>query len=321
MASSLKYTLHHYGEENELQRLGVWEVDIADKSKYWIIYIHGGAWRDPRIKHESFAPSIDAVLADDPDPNTHRSNSTINRTAAFASLDYRLSPHPDFPQDPATTPPAQYPGVRHPDHLDDVPAALAFLQRRYGFGVRYVLVGHSAGACMALQLLGTAPLPASSSDGLSDDDDNDDDGKPHLILPQAIVCFEGIYDFAGLNARFDGAYAGFMSGAFGNPEDWNAAAPVTLTGNYRDRWQGGGKDESGGGDGDGGGGNRVALLAWSPDDTLVDEPEVDAMARRLGADGVAGVVVMKDLEGDHDEIWEKGDGVARMMRVVFGKLV
>lgn len=37
MAASLKYSVHQYAEENELQRLGVWEVDIEDKSKYWVM--------------------------------------------------------------------------------------------------------------------------------------------------------------------------------------------------------------------------------------------------------------------------------------------
>ena len=37
MAASLKYSVHQYGDENDLQRLGVWDVDLEDRSKYWIM--------------------------------------------------------------------------------------------------------------------------------------------------------------------------------------------------------------------------------------------------------------------------------------------
>lgn len=37
MAESLKYTTHQYDSINELQRLGVWELDPANMNKYWIM--------------------------------------------------------------------------------------------------------------------------------------------------------------------------------------------------------------------------------------------------------------------------------------------
>ena len=37
MAASLKYSAHLYGSKNDLQRLGVWDVDVEDTSKYWIM--------------------------------------------------------------------------------------------------------------------------------------------------------------------------------------------------------------------------------------------------------------------------------------------
>ncbi|KAI1635900.1 hypothetical protein F4809DRAFT_611769 [Biscogniauxia mediterranea] len=344
--SSLKYTLHQYGTENDLQRVGVWDVDIADKNKYWIIYIHGGAWRDPRIALETFEPTIDQILlataSSSPSSSSSSppcsSGSTRSRhqnhhqrpgIAAFASLDYRLSPHPGFPQDPAATPPARYRGARHPDHVDDARAALAFLQARYGSAANYVLVGHSAGGCIALQLLAGLCSPTSSSPFLSQSQSLSLSSPPSssatsdsstitptaapalapapvpFAFPRAIVSFEGIYDFAGIASRLGPAYAEFLSGAFGPPDEearaWAAAAPLAYAGSYRDRWR-----EAGG---------RALVLAWSPDDALVDEPEIDAMARRLRRDGVEGLVVLKDLRGDHDEIWESGKEVARLVGV------
>ncbi|KAI1801033.1 alpha/beta-hydrolase [Daldinia bambusicola] len=289
MASSLEYTVHRYGA-HELQRLGVWDLDIADKTetKYWIIYIHGGAWRDPRIAHETFAPVITRFL--ESNSNKRKSNESPNSqspgsgipVAAFASLDYRLSPHPEFPQDPATTPPERFRGARHPDHLDDVRAALGYLQRRYAFGGRYVLVGHSAGACLAYQLVaGMSSTPTTTTSSVE------------VELPAAVFGVEGIYDMTGLDARFGGDYAGFLEGAFGPRDAWDGAAPMKYAGNYKDRFPDG-----------------LAVLGHSVDDELVDMPETEGMAERLEKDGVE-VLLVKDLRGPHDDAWQDGRGVAR----------
>lgn len=161
-------------------------------------------------------------------------------------------------------------------------SGLAFLQQRYGFGSKYVLVGHSAGACLALQLLGGL---ASIENGLE------------VVLPEVVVPFEGIYDFSGLNSRKGGTYAGFLSAAFGDdPLRWDAAAPLKVSESFCERWADG----------------KLALLGWSKDDDLVDEPEVDAMSARLQRDGVR-VMVWKDIRGGHDEVWERGDDVAKMV--------
>ncbi|KAL7625287.1 Kynurenine formamidase [Parahypoxylon ruwenzoriense] len=287
MAASPEYTVHQYGAHN-LQRVGVWDLDIASKAKYWIIYIHGGAWRDPRVTHETFAPSISHIVRQ----SSNDESGSGSAIAAFASIDYRLSPHPDFPQDPASTPPEQYRGAKHPDHLNDVRAALAFLQRRYGFGSRYVLVGHSGGACIAFQLL-------LANQG--------DDGDQKIALPDAVFGFEGIYDLNALNARFGGTYAGFLTAAFGDPgpsgENWDAVAPAKLPGSYGDVR-----------------GLEVVAIAHSPDDELVDEPEMDCILERLRRDGVKEVLTIRDLRGKHDEIWQNGEGIARTVLKILRRL-
>ncbi|KAI1827921.1 hypothetical protein F4861DRAFT_491672 [Xylaria intraflava] len=223
--------------------------------------------------------------------------------AGFASIDYRLSPHPGFPQDPATTPKDEYRGAQHPDHIDDIRSALVFLQRTYGFKSNYLLIGHSAGAALAFQLL----APSTSSDASV--------GTEQPVLPAAIMGLEGLYDFTGVNERFGGAYAPFFRSAFGeDPAAWDRAAPIKFTGNYAATWLG----------------RRLVLLGWSPDDTLVDEPEADNMARRLrdsdgfvvegegtGVKGEKRLILLKDLRGDHDEIWRSGEHVGRMVWIVF----
>ncbi|KAI0023577.1 alpha/beta-hydrolase [Xylariomycetidae sp. FL0641] len=300
MASSLKHTVEQYGTEHELQRMGVWELDPTDASKYWIIYLHGGAWRDPRIAHASFGASIDALLASPWRP----------RIAGFASLDYRLSAHPGFPQERRATVPAfRYRGAVHPAHLADARRGLARLQARYRFGARAVLVGHSCGAALAFQVVGRL-LP---------------DAGPLPVPPAALVGVEGLYDFAGIDARVGGAYAEFLSGAFGGPDPalWQAAAPVALPGSYAETWRLPDDDD----DAEEQGMTRrrrrkpVVVLGWSPEDTLIDEPEIDAMLARLEKDGLAAqTTVLKDLQGDHNAPWEGGADVARLVGVALEKI-
>ena len=56
----------------------------------------------------------------------------------------------------------------------------------------------------------------------------------------------------------------------------------------------------------------LALLGWSPDDELIDEPEVDALAAVLARDGVT-LRVFKDLEGRHNALYEDGRHFARLI--------
>ncbi|KAH0603827.1 uncharacterized protein H6S33_007486 [Morchella sextelata] len=148
----------------------------------WLIYIHGGAWRDPLITKSTAHPLLHHILLTHP---------TLNA----ATLNYRLSPHPDQPQAAA----------RHPDHLNDVLSGILYLRDNYGVAPnRVVLVGHSAGATLVFQV-----LPQLGAAGL---------------WPAAVVGVEGIYDLVGLVDEYPG-YAGFVEGAFGEREKWSAASP------------------------------------------------------------------------------------------------
>lgn len=228
----------------------------------------------------------------------------------------------------------------HPHHLDDVRSALVYLQRNYGFGGNYLLVGHSAGGALAFQLVAGSPSSSSShpssshsasgsstlTSSVAQDAASAEAGKNRPALPAAIVSFGGLYDFTGINERYGGAYAPFFQGAFGEEERcWDEAAPIKFPGNYTQKFP----IDSG----------SLILLGWSPQDTLVDEPEADNMALRLrdvdgfveegvGEEGEGkGVkrngnrlVLLKDLHGDHDEIWRNGEGVARMVWIALRKL-
>lgn len=190
-------------------------------------------------------------------------------------------------------------------------SGLRFLQRTFGFGTEYVLFGHSAGAFLTYQvLLGRSCLRGgrSSGDGDSDNDnDNDvfDNDFDNVALPVAAVGFEGIYDLTGLDVRMKGAYSSFIEGAFGPPSGWDAASPATAAGTFRTWSEGGG--------GGIGRRRRLAVLAQSPDDELVDMPECDTMEARLKRDGVSNVLVFRDLAGGHFQVVNDGS-FARVLK-------
>jgi kynurenine formamidase len=213
-----------------------------------------------------------------------------SRIAGFASLNYRLSPHPLFTQDTATTPPFAARVARHPDHLDDVVSGLRFLKRQLGVGGEYVLFGHSAGAFLAYQALLGPALRGSP-------------GGADVVLPAAVVGFEGIYDLAGLDGRMGGAYAGFIEAAFGEDRGaWRDASPATAAGSFGE-WAGLQ-------------GPRLAVLAHSVDDELVDTPELGTMEERLRRDGVRDMLVFRDLKGGHFDVVEDGSFARVLLRTL-----
>lgn len=210
----------------------------------------------------------------------------------FVSIDYRLSPYADFPQDPAETAGSELRRARHPDHILDVRAALKFLESEYRLASDYVLVGHSAGATLAYQLLMGEEALAGQR-------------MPQTIpLPAAIIGISGIYDLVGLNDRHGGNYAGFISAAFGTDQKaWQRASPASFAGSIKEKWPG----------------SPYSLLAYSAEDTLIDSPETDSMAAKLTKDGVD-LSVVRDLTGEHDFVWQDGSQVARLVAEALKRL-
>ncbi|CAM1508417.1 Fc.00g052650.m01.CDS01 [Cosmosporella sp. VM-42] len=272
----LTYTSRQYGEHS-LQKLGIWQfTDSPDPtSGRWIIFIHGGGWRDPRNTSDDFWPSIKHLLSSGRDKSDFR---------GFISIDYRLSPHPQFPQNLDKTPGPELRNARHPDHIQDIFLALKFLQDEFQLSNDYVLVGHSAGATLAFQvLMGDAALEGQS--------------HPRAPLPAAIIGISGIYDLVNLNARFDGQYASFIGGSFGDDQSvWEKASPRRFSGSFKKIWPGKG----------------IIKLAWSSEDTLIDEAEIDDMGARLKKDGVP-FQATKKLKGEHDFVWEDGSQICPLV--------
>ncbi|KAL4893894.1 Alpha/Beta hydrolase protein [Aspergillus ambiguus] len=280
-----------YGTDSSLQTVTVTTFAQPSNTGYWLVLIHGGAWRDPTQTSTNYLAPISNLLS----PKI-RNNTAPLPIAGIASISYRLSEHPDHPQDPKSTLIHDLRTAKHPDHIKDVQAALAFLQARYGFGDRYVLVGHSCGAILAFQsVMGRF---RSAND---------------VSVPRAILGMAGIYNIRLIRDMHPGvaAYQEIIEGAFGADENgWDAASPAVVDGEE-------------GVEGGWGVSGRLAVLAHSSEDGLVDLEQRDAMRtalRRWEAVSPGRAVELLDLTGQHDEAWEKGDELARGIIFVLEKL-
>ncbi|PLB40027.1 arylformamidase [Aspergillus candidus] len=282
-----------YGD-HILQTITVHQLPQAHKDAHWVVLIHGGAWRDPTQSATGYlAPALGALTA-----SSSYTSETLPYIAGLASIEYRLSPHPSHPQDPSTIPPREYRSAKHPEPVRDVQAALALLQRKYGFGSRYVLAGHSCGATLAFQV-----VMGSFRNG----------AEAEYVCPEAILGMAGIYNLRLLrDTHVDvSAYQMFIEGAFGPDEAvWDAASPVVVegAGGVRGGWRSG----------------RLAVLAHSEGDSLVDIAQRDAMAESLASwaddGGRTRWVHRLPILGEHDEAWEKGDELASAIAFTVAKL-
>ncbi|KAL5341800.1 Alpha/Beta hydrolase protein [Aspergillus crustosus] len=264
---------------------------------YWVILIHGGAWRDPTQTATTYiTPALSILIS--PSTKTSASPANPKPITGLASISYRLSPHPSHPQssNDTETPPVALRDAKHPDHFDDVQTALRFLQERFGFGGRYVLVGHSCGATLAFQSV----IPALVAQGGKDQG---------YATPIAVLGMAGIYNLRLLRDKHKSvsAYQEFIEGAFGGDEKvWNSVSPGVVG---VDGWESG----------------RVVVLAQSKGDTLIDGAQSEGMKKALeswenyGSKGERKVHAL-EIEGEHDEAWEKGSELARAILFTIEKV-
>jgi kynurenine formamidase len=297
MASSLATTTHPvhyphvvYSDDSDLNTLTVTQLRPAvvpnDPNRIFVIYIHGGAWRDPEIAASSFF-ATEKKLLDNATPQEK------DKISGIASINYRLSPYPSH----ATSPSSPHDPARnasHPDHINDVLAAILYLQEQYAFGSRYILIGHSCGATLAFQVAmkrfwGSQYDPTSAL-------------ELNVEPPMAIIGVSGIYDIPGLvdsNAAVP-AYRDLVVNAMGSDRRvWEDASPTN--GNYENGW----------------GEGKLAVLLHSGADELVAMDQPNAMFEALGKQGFndeAGSEkvrkYVKVTGWKHDAIWEDGKALA-----------
>jgi pimeloyl-ACP methyl ester carboxylesterase len=177
------------------------------------------------VTSSSFLPALSRIVAANTNTNEEEENNKgidIDDISGYASINYRLSPHPQkSPQNPHTTPAYELRNAKWPDHLHDVLAGIAHLQQKYAFGERYLLVGHSIGATMALlsTLAAASARSFTTSTGTGtttttttahgDGDRTQQTPPPKLLLPLpaiepplAVLGVSGIYDFPTLHDSF-----------------------------------------------------------------------------------------------------------------------
>ncbi|KAL4813699.1 Alpha/Beta hydrolase protein [Aspergillus spinulosporus] len=259
-----------------------------NESGYWVILIHGGAWRDPTQTSTSYlAPTLSILSSSE----SKSPNSQSQHIRGLASISYRLSPHPSHPQDASTTMESHLRSAKHPEHINDIQLALSFLQKKYRFGKRYILVGHSCGATLAFQAV-MASLSVQGREGPVNG----------YIAPLAILGMAGIYNLRLLrdSHRDISAYQEFIEGAFGADEKvWDAASPGVVRGEDGvEGWKEG----------------RVVVLAHSKEDELCDMEQSERMKEfleRWKGNDQKRLVQFLVTKGRHDEAWEKGEELAR----------
>lgn len=232
----------------------------------------------------------------------------------------------------------------HPQHILDVLSGLAFAKAVFGSAVEHngVLMGHSCGATLALQsAMGSArdwdwaSLPAASLRQSSSDDVNEKGAEMEsevrkseseaMFQPQAMLLLCGIYDLPLLVAPTSPGFAAYapiyreiVLGAFGSDECvWRRASPANHDGFMR-TWKKGGS---------------IVVVADSGEDGLVPPEQGEGIVRVLegqgwkrdyegeGKQGAKERVVHRvELKGSHDEIWEDGGQIARVIEDLLGRL-
>ena len=172
---------------------------------YWIIFVHGGALRDPLTTSLSILPSLPALFA-------------LPNVEAVVGVNYRLSAYPRHRTQPSNE------GVKWPVHFEDVRRGVGWvwgvggMKDAIGRGGRgWVMVGHSVGGTMSL-LLASASDNAAGKEGRQGEEAGEGvrDALSHL---KAVVSVAGIYDFPLLlrNAQQEqkAEYEEFIEAAFG----------------------------------------------------------------------------------------------------------
>jgi len=180
-ASTISHLNIPYGA-NALQKLDVYAPSGVNNMPV-VVFVHGGEWARHDKASVSFKPKF---------LNEHG--------IIFVSINYRLSP----------------PAV-HPDHVNDVAAAVAWLRSHIaeygGSPDKIFLMGHSAG-CHLVTLTGLDPRPLARF-GLKPKD-----------LRGVIAWSGGAYDLVQ-RAHDAGMYAPYIRKAFGDKEaNWRDGSPV-----------------------------------------------------------------------------------------------
>lgn len=273
-------------------------TDSTARHPRYLVHIHGGAWRDPRLTSASIEPAVAHAFSASVLPGEGPTPVT-----AIASLNYTVSqinyPAPTVMADP----PVPYDAIKdnhtdlareavHPQHVSDVLHGLALLGALGLTDGSYILSGHSCGACLALQSV----LQPPRHYGLGH--------LPEPPCPAALLGLNGLYDLPALaatdglgafHAHLRDDYEKFLSRAFGTDKDaWPDGSPASfdpasIAGRIRE-----------------GNAPRLVVLDQSTEDQLVPMNQQERLTATLAK--VAGLRLTQGqrLTGNHATPWEEG---------------
>ena len=210
-------------DQTRQQGKGVPEITsgIPHRDGLWVVYIHGGAWRDPLVDSSSFESAALTLLG-------RTAPGDAAPIAGIASLNYRLSQHPNHPTHPSPPkdPAAPLDAARtakHPDHIRDVLTGLSYLESVGALSNGYILAGHSCGAYLAFQVVMKQNRWGS-------------DAPIKIRKPEIILGLNGLYNMSAFldnpdssHAQLVPIYDAFTNGAFGeNKEQWFMTCPMVV---------------------------------------------------------------------------------------------
>ena len=271
---------------------------------YTLIYLHGGAWRDPTVDFTAVEATAACMFGEHTSP--------ASRISIIASINYSLSSHPTHPTapyDPAkgdTGDEARE--ARHPTHVLDVIHALRYLHDIAAVDDhKYILVGHSAGATLACQSTFVPPGYWSSHES-----------KLAVPIPAAIVGLNGLFDLPrlihepGTHAHLKDVYTAIVRNAFGDDEEvWRKVSPALfdikmLVSRLLERKM-----------------PELVVLAQSKEDQLVPMNQTESIEAALEHTQVDGsgktnlsLKRSTKITGQHDDCWKEGREIADMVKYV-----
>ncbi|MEU9407488.1 hypothetical protein AB0E08_17665 [Streptomyces sp. NPDC048281] len=273
-------------------------TDSTAREPRYLVHIHGGAWRDPRLTSASIEPAVAHAFSGGVFPGEEETPVT-----AVASLNYTVS-QLDYPV-PAVMadPPVPYDAIRsnhtdpareavHPQHISDVLHGLSLLGSLGLTDGSYILSGHSCGACLALQ----AVLQPPRHYGLGH--------LPDPPCPAALLGLNGLYDLPALgtadglgtsHAHLRDDYENFLSRAFGTDKGtWPGASPagfdpVAIARRIRE-----------------GRSPRLVVLEQSAEDQLVPMTQRERLTAVLGKAAGLQLAQGQRLTGGHAAPWQEG---------------
>jgi len=269
----------------------------------YLVHIHGGAWRDPRLTSASIEPAVAHAFS---------ASAVSVRVSAVASINYTVSPFSYTAPPVMADPPTPYDPIKdnhsdpareatHPQHMSDVLHGIALL-RSFGLTDQsYILSGHSCGACIAFQVI----LQPPRYYGL--------DYLPDAPCPAALLGLNGLYDLPGLVNRLGashehlrGDYEMLLSTAFGaDKSKWSAASPARFDpAEIAERVREGKAP-------------RLVELEQSTEDQLVPMNQRDGLEANLSKVSGLRVVEGHRCTGKHAAPWEQGVMIWESLQDVF----